>query len=113
MPGLHRLDKVGYSPQKASCFEDVSKTFGRISDLCCGGSVRCDEGCGNGGAAMRTPSDWLDNHSHSFEPSEPASKETDSAVEIPQADDAPQPGTLSYLSLGCDHLWIDIGGECG
>ena len=57
--------------------------------------------------------DWLDNHSHSFEPLEPASKETDSAVEIPQADDAPQPGSKEYLSLGCDHLWIDIGGECG
>ena len=61
---------------------------------------------------MRTPSDWFDNHSWQPFPSpEPASKESDSAVEIPQADDAPQPGTMDYLRLGCDHLYTELGGE--
>ena len=115
MPGLHRLDKVGNSSQKENGFEDFYSAPGRISDLRGSSSARRPEGCGMDDTAVRTSSNWFDNHSWQPNSSpEPASKETESAVdEIPQADDAPQPGSKEYLSLGCDYLWIDIGGECG
>lgn len=58
---------------------------------------------------MRTPSDWFDNHSWHPDPApEPASKDSE---EIPVADDAPQPGTAEYLRLGCDDLYVTLGGE--
>jgi hypothetical protein len=59
------------------------------------------------GAAMRTPESWFDAYSWGCPP-EQATTETDN---IPQADDAPQPGSRAYLELGCDDLYVTLGGE--